>query len=251
MWSKLFLVLAFACADCTQFPGQHAAIPVDAQGHLGASEATPSGLIVRGDELTRYSSRYFGALVVTFENRTADWVRVERVSLDFQSVPHNDGIFIPWGDDLASWASATEQRDAIREANADAALGVLALGGMVAATAGGRGPAGRVGGVVALGSIVALAANHDEAGLSGALQAQPFGEGHLLTVPFSVPPGLFVRKWIVLNTRGTGLPCLASVLISYDVVGRGTERVELSFRSGSTRSEWQADVCPQDEPANR
>lgn len=250
MQSRLFLALAVACSACTQFPGQHVAIPVEAQGRRSSKAVTPSGLIVRGDELTHYSSRYFGALLVTFENRTPDWARVERVSLDFPSVPHNDGIFIPWGDDLASWSSATEQRNALRDANTEAALGGLALGGLVAAAVGGRGPAGRVGGVVALTSVTALLASSNQESLSGPQRAEPFGAGHLLNVPFSIPPGLFVRKWIVLNTR-SGLPCIVSEIISYDVAGRGTERVELSFRSTSTRSDWQSDVCPEDEPVHR
>lgn len=246
LWNKPLLAFVLACTGCYGIQGQHVAIPVDAQGRLATTQTTPSGLIVSGDELSHDSSRYFGALSVTFENRTADSIRVDRVALDFPSIPHNDGIFIPWGDDLASWANATAERDAIRLNNTNAALSAVALGGMAVATAQGRGPARHFGGLVPLSNVSMVAVNDDAGDLGGAQRMQPFGEGHLLTVPFSIPPGLFAKKWIVINTRGSGLPCITSAVVTYDVAGRGTERVELGFRSPGMGSQWQSNICIDD-----
>jgi hypothetical protein len=76
---------------------------------------------------------------------------------------------------------------------------------------------------------------------------------HLLALPFSVPPGLFTKRWLLLNTRGARTPCIRQVLLDYDVQRGGLasgaaqvgsrERVLLKFRYAGDRSSWQAPVC--------
>jgi hypothetical protein len=51
---------------------------------------------------------------------------------------------------------------------------------------------------------------------------------HLMSVPFSVPPGLFSRRsrrWILLDTsRGGAVPCLHQMLLDYKIRDGARER---------------------------
>ena len=63
-------------------------MPVDA-GNRPLAAAVPPPLLVSASEVTSYSTRYLGLVEVTFENRTAVWKQVDRVSLDFGSAAND------------------------------------------------------------------------------------------------------------------------------------------------------------------
>lgn len=224
-------------SGCATVANTHAARPVNADGTSGGARST-SGLVVSGEELEEVSSPEFGVLAVTFENPTREWLRIDSIALDFGSDVRNQSILIPWGEQLASWELATSQRQAIRAANTSATLSLLAIGGGLAAGLGRRSAVGAVGGLVGLAAVAALwgRAIDDNA------TAATFPSKHLLATPFSVPPGLFAKKWILLNGPTAGASgCITSVRIEYDVANKGRERVFLPFsRSGS---QWQRGAC--------
>jgi hypothetical protein len=71
---------------------------------------------------------------------------------------------------------------------------------------------------------------------------EPFPEDHLLSVPFAVPPGLFAKKWIVVNTRSHDpATCLRWANLDLDTEDGKHDRVRLTF--GDDSSEWQAQSC--------
>ena len=231
---------------CAGIPSQYYATPVDAEGRAISVLKTKSGLIVSGQELADYSSRNFGLVELTFENATSEWIRIRSLELDFGDEARNRDTFLPEGSDLDSWYLATTQRNDVRGTNSATALGaLLALGEVVAvvgAVSGDRKVAA-AGAAVALGSATGLSvtALHDRDERAERVRMLP--RSHLLALPFSVPPHLFAKKWLLLNTRDDSTPCVNSLLIDYDLETREHERVSLTFRQPLDASEWQRDAC--------
>jgi hypothetical protein len=72
-----------------------------------------------------------------------------------------------------------------------------------------------------------------------------FPRSHLFATPFSIPPGLFAKKWVLLHgPKAPGSDCISTIEFDYDAA-KGRERIRLHFdRSGS---EWQSAACGKSE----
>ncbi len=239
-----FLIGAAACwfvAGCATIHNEQPAYPIDEQGRVSTQQVTRSGLRISGEELTDLSSPSFGVLELTFENDSADWRRIKRVSLDFAGQGNNQFVRIPWGDDIRAWYDATLQRNQINARNRDTALGVVAIAGMVVATTSRSQPAKAVGGLAALSSVAAMQAEHTRDTVDAAEHVALFPDSHLLAGPFAVPPNLFAKKWVLLNTPGgKEVPCIDHLILTYEFEDLPLERVSLHYKS---QSEWQAWAC--------
>ena len=233
-------VTAFALvglSGCVTVAEGNLAKPIDPGGHYLATPATASGLVVHGRELTFFSSPDFGVLEFTFENPTDHWVRIDQAHVDFGSTAANQGVTAIEGDDIAAWQIATEQRNAVRVANTQTALDVLALGAAIGAAGRHHGPARAAAVGVAVGAMMA--------GSSAASSGQGlYPDDHLYAVPIAIPPGLFAKRWIVFNTDATAnRTCLGRAILDYDTSDHQHERVVLDFRFSANGSEWQAAAC--------
>lgn len=250
-------VIAMLCPFIAQTGCAHVAsgeygISLDARGEASPAEDQAAKLRISAGEKTRMSSPYFGQLEFTFENPTGEWITVERVSLDFGSEKNNQSVLFPWGARLENWTAATVQRNAVRDINNALALELLAVGGSVAGSAAGRhAPAARAaGGFATLAAMTALTATRAEA-RADAAENVPFFEGsHLFNVPFDVPPGLFVKRWLVVNTPADPtLGCLTNVVMTYEFSDKTSHRIALAFRNpAALGGEWQARVCAPQRP---
>lgn len=218
---------------------------MDEHGRALAGPGTSSGLVVTGEELKPYASELFGLVEVTFENASTEWIRIQRLRLNFGSTVDQD-VFLPEGEDIDAWYSATSRRNDIRDTNEATALGALLFASTVVAVAGGASgssEAAVAGTATALGTATVAGLDAQAERIDRAEHGSPRPGGHLLTVPFSVPPGLFTKKWVLLNTRRRDTPCVTTMLIDYDVGGGRRERVSLTFRRRLDGSEWQRKPC--------
>jgi len=244
----LSLFLLLGAAGCAEIASGPQGTSVDALGRpsLEAAKAVP--LKVSAGEIWSMSSRYFGEIEFTFENPSGKWIRVEQVALDFGSVQNNQAVYFPWGTQLKSWADATSQRNAIKNANDATALALIGVGGALVSVAAPRGAGGLrvLGGMASLGAVMTMLAANVEAEAGAADSAPHFGGDHLFAGPFDVPPGLFVKRWLVINTPDQpALKCLTSVTMTYALADKTSHRVALVFRS--IGSQWQQNVCPRQE----
>ena len=250
-WRVVLGALLGACLwSCASIQNSYLATPIDERGQLSPERRTPSGLVISGEERSRYASRNFGFVEVTFENTSAAWVRVQELQLDFGDAARDEGVFIPEGEDVNAWYLATMQRNDIRDTNdAHALAALLFVGkavGSIAAASDEPAVAG-VGAALALGASTAALAEAADRDVQAAEEAHPLQGAHLLHVPFAVPPGLFAKKWVLLNTR-PGVPCVAAMRISYVLEGGGREQVLLPFRRLGHRSAgsvWQQYACAE------
>ena len=226
---------------------------LDAAGQPSATAAQAAKLKVSAREIPEMSSRYFGEIEFTLENPTAQWVRVDQVELDFGSPKNNQAVYLPWGSQLDNWLEATRQRNAIQEENDEMTLAMLGLGGLlVAAAASPRaGGLAAAGGLVTLGGVAGAAASARDETVAPEADGPVFRGRHLLAVPIEVPPGLFVKRFLVVNTPvDPGLGCFTKLIMSYELADKTTHRVAVQFRSGDSGhagSQWQASACPHAE----
>jgi hypothetical protein len=246
----LHALLALAFTGCVPIAsGPHGAF-LDANGKPSEQAAQAAKLMISARELTSMSSQYFAELEFTLENPTAQWVRVEKIGLDFGSDRNNKAVSLPWGSQLESWAEATHQRNVIREINDQIAVELIGAGLMLAAATS-RSPVGvaaATGGMVALTAVSAAPSGAGESALDA--DGRPrFNGRHLLALPLDVPPGLFLKRYLVVNTPyAPDLPCMSNLIMTYELSDKSTHRVAVTFRGPtSSVSEWQANVCPRNE----
>lgn len=241
--SSLLLLAAFGCAH---IQSEHVATPVDERGDLLEQKRTKSGLVISGEEVTALSSTHFGMVEVTLENKSSDWVRIPRLSLEFGNAAMNEEVFLPTGADITAWYLATMQRNEVSDTNEASALaGLFVLGeaaALVGAASGERGLAAAGKGLALAAGTVAVADDISD-GIQRAGRVSVLPNTHLLDLPLVVPPGLFAKKWVLVNTRDRGTPCILGMFLDYDVEKYGHERVLLQFRRSGSRSAWQREAC--------
>ena len=221
-------------------------VALDDTGHLKNPVPKDERVKISASELTALSSPYFGVVEVTLENNSAAWIEIDHIDLDFGTADKNKSVFIPWGDDIDTWEQATIQRNAIRVANTETTLGVLAIGGLVARSAAGSHHARALGGAVALGALATLDMKAQEGAVDAPRDQTRFPPTHLLTMPLRIPPGLFAKRWLLLYTAAQPLGgCIDSVILGYETADHDHGRVLLRFREGYSASEWQVKSCVQ------
>jgi hypothetical protein len=241
-------VAVLGASGCATVSNANYGRPMDVRGHLAEKPKTAAGLVVTGEEDTELATPYVGVVLVTFENPTNQWVHVKGMALGFGGGEKDANVTVPLGADLESWAAAVHQLEVIDRTNRTMALGALALAGGVTAGVARRNALGVAGAAVATGSLAALAASSVDATIHEA--EAPYFDAHLLSVPFSIPPGLFTKRWVALSTTGgPRAPCIESVLLDYELGTGNRERVWLTFRKRASTSTWQRTSCmgPVDE----
>ncbi len=172
--------LCLACVTTTVQRGPLGE-PVDEAGDKVAGPRALAVLHVSAEEIPALASPTFGFVEVTFENTGPSWIRIRNLALDFGDPGRAGGVQIPGGADLEAWRQATLQRLALFGGAVDATAALFALGASVG------GPTSQV---RAIGG--------------SSTDAAAFPEYHLLTLPIVIPPTLFTKRWVVLNTAPGG-----------------------------------------------
>ena len=237
----LFGTLACLACGCATVDDGHYGVPVDAANRPQATAAPPPLLVSAGEAAT-YSTSYLGLVEVTFENRTAVWKQVDRVTLDFGSPAKNQSIAIASADDIDTWERAITIR-VITQRRPLAATAVEALGVDAGDTLGSWAQHHqRAAAPAVVSGAPASAPPATDAPASAVATTPPYPEQHLLTTPFRIPPGLFTKRWILLST--TDNPpggCIDSMILSYETSDHASGRVLLPFKVAG--SDWQGPAC--------
>ena len=233
---SFLVILASGCASV--HTGQ------DAQQVLAGETPKPGvtkgGLRISGEEDTAHSSLYFGLINLTFENKSDKWINISNLRISFLKKTADAKAEVLVGNRLANWAEATQRLDLIRRHNRQVALGTLGVVGVVGAGVGaskGANLAEGAGEAAAIGSLTSLAITDLADHVRDLENPDLVPANHLLAGDFEVPPGLFVKRFIVIDTSHENTPKLEKLRMTYTIDGVGEEVVDLSFRSGS--SIWQ------------
>jgi hypothetical protein len=247
-WFCLLAACASACA--TIHDGSYAQ-PLDASGKTVKSNPTASGLVISGSEIADLASPHFGAVQITFENATGSWVHIRTIALGFGGAAKTASVFVPWGEELASWQRAIAIRNDIHRVNTSTTLAAFAIIGATVEGLSKNQATAAVGGLLAAGTLGTAVGRGLVENANAAQVAPMFPETHLLTLPFSVPPGLFAKRWIVLNTAaGDAAGCINGMMIDFETDTGVKQRVWLQLRGGEV-SAWQRERCESDPSQQR
>lgn len=243
----VLLLCLFSFTFCASVHEANYAAEVVDNGTMVKTGTTGLGLLISGEENQKMASRNFGVIEFTFENTTDKWVRINKISVDFGDEAKNSSIFITSGRDIDIWKESIMIRNRIDEYNMNLFLGTLAVLGTAAAVGSNNQSVQNAGAAAALGAFSSLAVR-DFLQYRDKIQGTAiFPSGHLFSDGFNVPPGLFVKKWILLNSRNhKDIGFINKIFLTYETDDKKSETVRLVFRERYRdiphTSSWQNDI---------
>ncbi len=191
---KLYLLLAtsFLISCATTHPGKMGE-QLTKNSNL---ELTVSGKVVKA-----YSDNAHQFLDFTFENKKTNWERIK--SIEFKYGNDENLVYnVIVGEDLVTWANAFSAKKAKEDHNTAMALSGLMLAGAVLTLASGNSDTAKVVGATsyAAGATGAIFYTINEE-LRKVETSKLVPKSHLYS-NFSVPAGMFVRRWVLVNVPG-------------------------------------------------
>ncbi|MBF0315629.1 MAG: hypothetical protein HQK52_19570 [Oligoflexia bacterium] len=240
----LFLLsLSFLCG-CVSLHKKNMATQVDATGNKVTNEKashwnkeTTNGLVISGEVNAYKSSKYFGYIDFVFENKSQEWLVIKKVALNFGNKNVNDKVKFVSGLPLEVYMEAVQEKlkmDAENEKTAAAVLAGVAAGMTYADKSRSTLPisAALLGGAISL-SVDSFNKNREQ--IDG---TKIFPKNHLFNEEFIIPPGMFRKKWVVLNTRDhEEIGEIKEIKLTYWLTNGNEETVNLSINDYSS---WQS-----------
>jgi hypothetical protein len=232
--------------NCATVHNGEYAIPVDQKGHHKIDFNTKTGLdlIISSIEYESLSSKYFGVINITFENKSDEWVKIKKIIIDFGNDDKNKNIKITSGNELHYWAKSISKKREIAEFNKKIILGSIGIIGLGVAGGTKNSNLKNIGSALFLGAATSLAVTEYNRNLNKIQNPRIFPENHLLSANFAIPPGLFVKKWIVLNSKNYRKTKIIDKVYLRCITEEGkSEKFKLVFRNFiQSNSLWQADL---------
>ncbi|MFT6632109.1 MAG: hypothetical protein ACJAS4_002071 [Bacteriovoracaceae bacterium] len=187
------LLIILSLVSCASYQNGRTA----KQSVNGKISEAPADIKVTAHYDNEYSTKHFSYLQVEFGNKSDEWKDITKVILNVEG----DSIKIILGQRLDDWTRAIQNKVAVDRQNLQMALGVLAVGSAVAA--GSSAQSGNytntaVFSTVMAGAAVASDVNRLTDSISDLERAQIFPKSHLYS-PFSLPPGLVNKRWILIQ----------------------------------------------------
>lgn len=212
-------------------------IPPEDKAFLNQSSIEPkSGLAISGAIDSLQSTNYFGAFDFVLENKSDQWIVLKDIKVSFLTPEQNQNISIPTGAQFSAWSEGMQNSQNYNQKKA-ALVGIFIGGAMMA---NGQSQEERNVGAVATGvSIAALASANSSRAMLGALPT-----GHLLGGDIAIPPGLFLKRWLVVNSskhKETGY--VHTIVIEFKDANSNPQKYYLPFRDrvGTNIGGWQTD----------
>jgi hypothetical protein len=185
---------------------------VEAEAHSSAAPAAPPApapdpnvpattLQVASTPIESLRSPYFSALAFTFQNPSSEWHEVRRIKIEPERQLFGPALESLVGERLRAWQLATREAQEGKEGARHPALETLAPEAPPQSAPGG-------------GEATAAAAGP---------------ASYLLACPFTIAPGLFTRKWIVLYSAAADALLGQDLVLSYELENGKTERVLVQY----------------------
>ncbi len=213
---------------------------------------TKAGLVISGEEAANISTDYFGVLKFTFRNTTDEWVRIKRIKVYFDNEEIDKNVYVPVGEELSIWQDAVAKKIAIdsrNSANFWTTVGVIS--GITAIAADDRDTSNAAGAVFGGSVVGASISDYKTAKKLENIAVTAYPKEHLMSGKILVPPGLFVNRFIVLNSKNNDkIGYLSSINIEYETEKGVIDKVKLPFRKNPyesdrsvySNSRWQKKV---------
>ena len=193
----LFLLLCFQLISCASYQNGHKAVESTSTKSSNTNKPVKSKILVTAYQDREYSTAHFSYIQVEFGNKSDEWFEVNKVLLKYKG----SDLQIVLGKRLVDWGKSIKNKVAVDRHNTQMIYGAIAA----TATIGGYNSA-RKGNIAATESYVAVMSGAALAGsvnqlsneISDLERSTIFPSDHLYS-PFSTPPGLVSKKWILLQ----------------------------------------------------
>jgi hypothetical protein len=240
----IFILLVFLSSfsiSCASISNSNLAHQYSSDGKLLKNDKTKLGLKITAEEDSEMSSKYFGLIDMTFENDTEKWIRINNVSLDFGSEEINKAVKIVSGQDIIAWKDAMQKLKEINDYNKSLVLGTIAVLGATSAMTSSNQNVKAIGAFSGIGALTALTVDEYNKNLSRIENTKIFPQNHLMAEDLNIPPGLFAKKWILLNSSNhKKIGIIDYFNMTYVTESGEKEIVRVDFRyKGDRYSEWQ------------
>lgn len=231
-----YAVFVIGCA--TAHSGKNLAKTYGSDGKLMNSK-----LIVSAKEINALASKHFGVVEFTFENKSNKFITIESLSVTFKNKQLDKNIKLIIGNKLQSWNEGQQNVSTLKAQNTAAVLGAISAAGAVASSSNHRKTRG-AGNVAFFAGAGAMSISRAQNRKVAKKLSMAVPSSHLLSTPFSVAPGLFNNKWILLFTENPEkLPYVHTITVTYKDSNKKTKTLEVPFRySKARRSVWQKNV---------
>jgi hypothetical protein len=194
----VLLALGSACAHAEAEAPPPEAPAAETAPAPGKAPATT--LRVTSAPIESLRSAYFGALEFTFQNPTAAWHQVRRVTIGPERQLYGPAFEPLLGEHLRAWQLAARAAHDSKNGPPHPALETLAPEAPAKTTP------------------------------DAAAPAAPAGPpDYLLTCPFTIAPGLFTRKWIALYSGAADALLGQDLVLSYELEDGKAERVLIQY----------------------
>lgn len=238
IFTALLTVVMTGCASVHS--GRYAS-EVNGRGEEVTS-VVKSPLIISAKLNIGMSSEYFGMIEFTFENQSDEWIRLSNIVLHPENEANSEHIKIIGGEELDQWYSSTLAKKAISDHNFAVGAGLL-LGAGVAAMAKDNGSGVSSAGAVLAGtSVASMTLKGFNEQLNKLEGPAIFPKTHLFHSDVLIPPKLFTRKWLVLNTKKHDeIENFSSLVLNVKTKKSETKRYIVNFRRGGShnRKYWK------------
>lgn len=232
-------VIALFFAGCATVGNEHVGVPVNKPGEAGRESLTFSASLIED-----LSSEYFGYLDFTIENNSEKWIVVKVTGIRFDSLASSENIRFPNAEEYLNWQAAMGQKIRIEEYNKSIAMGVVAGAGLGLAALSDNNTVRGLGAATAVASAGYMAGHginqvRDSLQLAKAIQAN-----NLLVDSALVLPGLFTKKWLLVNTMNHDkIGFLTEMTLNYTESGK-EKAVKIKFREVHTvgTAKWQSEL---------
>jgi hypothetical protein len=206
---------------------------------------TKIGLLISASENIRLSSLNFGLLEFTFENMTDEWLRIKTCKIGFGSEVIDSHVVITSGEDLTIWNKAVEQVAAIDDFNTAVVLGAIGAAGTVVSQTSRDNTVQATSGTIGLAALTSLSVIELNKMRDKIQTGDIFPASHLYAKGFNIPPGLFVKRWILVNSKNhSKIGHIKNITLEYDTYNDKNEKITIQFRGDKTSrlSKWQKDL---------
>ncbi len=230
----IFLIVLTSCAQVHNKYKANALAIADAKTEKFEEE---KGLLFSAELNSDLCSPYFGYIEIAIENNTQDWVDIEKIKIVFENKSTGENTFLTIGKDFLIWKKGMLLKKSISDYNKKLVLGMISLGGAVLSstsddenlTKGGFALMSTGLSVMALDEYYENKANKFE-------RASIFPENHLLYGKIRIPPGFFVRKFVLLQTRNEDIDEYLYFLNLNFIENGQKSQVKLKFRNSAEES---------------
>ncbi len=245
MKNKSVLLCLLFIMSCASIHSGNYAVPIEANGESQDKIKTDLGLIISGSINHLYCTEYFGFIDFTFENQSDKWIRIQNVKIHFGNDDADRNIKFVSGVDLLHWKKAMQMKVAIDEHNQKLIIGSLAGLSKLIATISDDEDLKDISNVSTIGLLTSLAVNEFNEKTDILEKTKIFPDNHLLSSDFTIPPGLFTKKFLLLNSQNHNeIPLIQHLFIEYVTDDGNIESVKLRFRHliYASHPKWQSQV---------